>query len=1100
MFKKLITPLSILLSAVVITSGVFYITKFAHANSIVVDSLLDTSDVVPGDSICDDGAGNCTLRAAIEELNALGGSGHTIGFTSGGVITLTTQLPTINVGMTIDGTTVAGTSCDMNSRNIPVEIDLGDLFTPFVVDAPNTIIKGLTLYHVNDSSALVFHPGSNNSFALCNNINTDTLGSQVAAIPSHINSQGIYADGVTSLTIGLPGEGNVIGGSTISISVWNSNIVKLFGNVIGLNAKTDAALNPSFQSTGAGFISTSDIVIGGSNPGEGNVVSGMQEPTTNSQGLSFDAASDIHIQGNYIGTNNDGTVEFGNAAQGIETCGGAITCNVVGGSVSNITIGGSNPGEGNVISGNGNINNGEGILVSGATDVSILNNLIGTKANGNEALPNNKGISIQGGSNISILDNVISGNNSNGVDITEGATPVTNLVSLRNKVGVGFDGATPVGNAIGFGIFNPGGADIEIGGTSLADANIVGNNSQAGLIAFYIGNHLQIRNNYIGVLADGITPAPNETGVLIINTPFGHTTVTKNIIKENLGNGVLIFDTPAIGPFLPAASTNTIIDNVITGNGGLGIDLADDQVPDLGFPVPDTDVGPNLNDLNDADTGVNDYLNYPVINKIVETTPGNLQVSYYLDVPAGTYRVEFYKNPTNGLDPSFHGEGETLVYVDTVTTLGGMINQTVPVTIPGTLTDVITATATEDFGVLGFGKTSEFGTTVPGTGSGSAAGIDAGNTSILAPANGAYHVLGTNYMGSCVNADNDDATSIPGVFVGTGPCTNDNDGLTLAAYYNAGDSVTLAPILSAPGIVNVWIDYNNDGDYLDLGEHVINQNIIGAIPSFTVPPATANGNYPLRIRYVSDISKINTVVPGEASPLGEALDGEVEDYNIQVGPVIVPPPSGGGGGGGGGSSLDLCLNLPNTQTTVPSGYAKVPVDPLTPGVCTTSVATDLCPNISGIQQTIPLGYEQKADGHCYQKTTPEQKPYTIKIYSLSETGITPPPTSDQCPYFTQYLKRGKKNDTTEVLKWQNFLNTHLKENLKLTGIYDMETYNAVKRFQETYRPDVLTPWKLKSPTGWTYKTTRMKANQIVGCLEKPVFLEIPKISWVLPAL
>ena len=39
-----------------------------------VDSTADVGDSNPGDGVCDDGVGNCTLRAAIEEANALAGS------------------------------------------------------------------------------------------------------------------------------------------------------------------------------------------------------------------------------------------------------------------------------------------------------------------------------------------------------------------------------------------------------------------------------------------------------------------------------------------------------------------------------------------------------------------------------------------------------------------------------------------------------------------------------------------------------------------------------------------------------------------------------------------------------------------------------------------------------------------------------------------------------------------------------------------------------------------------------------------------------------------------------------------------------------------
>jgi CSLREA domain-containing protein len=45
----------------------------ASANDYTVDSTADAADPNPGDGICDDGAGNCTLRAAIQTANAHGG-------------------------------------------------------------------------------------------------------------------------------------------------------------------------------------------------------------------------------------------------------------------------------------------------------------------------------------------------------------------------------------------------------------------------------------------------------------------------------------------------------------------------------------------------------------------------------------------------------------------------------------------------------------------------------------------------------------------------------------------------------------------------------------------------------------------------------------------------------------------------------------------------------------------------------------------------------------------------------------------------------------------------------------------------------------------
>ena len=48
-------------------------TRAATAANFLVNSTADSSDSTPGDGVCNAGGGACTLRAAIEEANALGG-------------------------------------------------------------------------------------------------------------------------------------------------------------------------------------------------------------------------------------------------------------------------------------------------------------------------------------------------------------------------------------------------------------------------------------------------------------------------------------------------------------------------------------------------------------------------------------------------------------------------------------------------------------------------------------------------------------------------------------------------------------------------------------------------------------------------------------------------------------------------------------------------------------------------------------------------------------------------------------------------------------------------------------------------------------------
>jgi hypothetical protein len=87
-------------------------------------------------------------------------------------------------------------------------------------------------------------------------------------------------------------------------------------------------------------------------------------------------------------------------------------------------------------------------------------------------------------------------------------------------------------------------------------------------------------------------------------------------------------------------------------------------------------------------------------------------------------------------------------------------------------------------------------------------------------------------------------------------------------------------------------------------------------------------------------------------------------------------------------------------------------------------------------------------------------------------------------HLTGYLKMGEEASSTEVLKLQVFLNA-AGIKTPLTGIFEAETDAAVRIFQMKHKAEVLTPWykaKLspdETPTGWVYKLTRWKINNIV---------------------
>lgn len=78
-----------------------------------------------------------------------------------------------------------------------------------------------------------------------------------------------------------------------------------------------------------------------------------------------------------------------------------------------------------------------------------------------------------------------------------------------------------------------------------------------------------------------------------------------------------------------------------------------------------------------------------------------------------------------------------------------------------------------------------------------------------------------------------------------------------------------------------------------------------------------------------------------------------------------------------------------------------------------------------------------------------------------------------------FLRRGYANDVESVKKLQNFLNDYLKINLEATGVFDINTENALKNFQKKHATEILNPWGITEATGIFYLTTRVVINNIM---------------------
>jgi len=455
---------------------------------------------------------------------------------------------------------------------------------------------------------------------------------------------------------------NRFGGTGISVGAAASTTT-IEANYVGLDATgTLAAGNGNGIS-----VFSSNNTIGGSTANERNVVSG------NSSGSAIVLGGGSNtVQGNYVGTTADGLSSLGNL-DGL-------------GVISNgNTIGGPNPGEGNVLSGSITPSGaGAGVsFSSSAASNTVEGNLIGTDKNGSVAIPNSRrGIYVgsDAGANNVIRGNVVSGNAGDGIDLFGNSVTVHG-----NLVGTTAAGTAALANT-GFGIATSGaGSGNVIGGTTATAGNVISGNG----IGMAIGSsNNQVFGNSIGTSAGGAS-LPNAFGGLLIasgtgNVIGGEGSGEPNRIRSNGGYGVRV----------DGGTDNRISANAISANGGRGIDLNGDGV--------------TPNDVGDADTGPNNLQNFPVLTSA--TGGASTTVGGTLDTAAGTYRVEFFANTTCD---GTHGEGERF--------LGGRSIPPGPFSATGlgatSAGEVVTATATDSTG-----NTSEFSAcqTVSGGGGGGA--------------------------------------------------------------------------------------------------------------------------------------------------------------------------------------------------------------------------------------------------------------------------------------------------------------------------------------------------------------------------------------------
>lgn len=397
--------LMLLAAGVVLVSGIA--ADASAQTSFFVTSAADGGDSNPGDGVCAASGGGCTLRAAIQEANALPGADSIEFAIASGpqTITLSAALPTITQPVTIDGWTQPGYS------GTPI-IDInGSGKSGLVITGGGSTIRGLVLRKFSGNGVELTTGGGNvlegNYIGMAPDGTTPSAntGHGVVTLNSSNNRIGGPALAQRNLISKNTAKGN---GGGIVLNGGGGNVIQ--GNFIGTDI-TGMVEHPN-EARGIAIISSSNNLIGGPGPGAGNLIAGNRATGVRMLGgSSFNT-----VQANYIGVNRTltGFIPNDRGVQIRDGEGNKVLGNVImGNTYDGVLIWGGNNTlvEGNSIAFNGFGPIGDaqeagyfGIWVSSGTGNRIVSNQIwgnyhlGINLN-NEALTINDAGDVDGGAN-----------------------------------------------------------------------------------------------------------------------------------------------------------------------------------------------------------------------------------------------------------------------------------------------------------------------------------------------------------------------------------------------------------------------------------------------------------------------------------------------------------------------------------------------------------------------------------------------------------------------------------------------------------------------------------------------------------------------------
>lgn len=421
------------------------------------------------------------------------------------------------------------------------QFDQGNTYTGVAIGfgaQNNTIGGALSGYRNvisgnNENGVWIGSSGANQNVVIGNYIGTtaDGLG-PVGNSFSGVSLQGGAQN--NQIGGGAPGEGNLISGNGhngIYISDTGTNGNMVLGNLIGPDRfgtnYIGQVQNGIVINLGASNNAIGDGTVGGRNLISRNALDGILIADSNTQSNT--------VQGNYIGSNMDGSAALPNGQHGVEITNGAHN-NLVGGNRLS--------GQGNLLSGNNN----HGLVVTrGAHHNTAAGNIVGPDASGSYSLGNHPsgGIDIAEGAYDNIIGglgagegNLISGNQLDGIALFSSVTTqTTDNQVLGNLIGLTLTGTAALPNA-GPGVFNVVGAVR----TRIEGNTISGNQTQGVRLSGQTAMSSTVTANRIGMDISGSAPIPNGSyGIWITENSHGHV-LEDNLVRSNGADGIKVED------------------------------------------------------------------------------------------------------------------------------------------------------------------------------------------------------------------------------------------------------------------------------------------------------------------------------------------------------------------------------------------------------------------------------------------------------------------------------------------------------------------------------------------------------------------------------